>query len=232
MGTDIVIPLGTGSCWEDNELRYSLRSFEKYLSDIGRVFIVSETIPSWIQGVIQVNCPDVGNVPSTNTTVKILRACREGLSDHFLLSNDDFFLLKPFRADHFPYFFRQDLLFNIHKLDKAHHYECRKNTYLTLAKAGFQTRNFEVHCPMLFNTERFLKIMNRFPMDGLLPRSIYGNVLKLHAEQKGDYIINLPLNLPGPLDRASFFSVRFGPVNPEMKLFFELLYPQKSRWEL
>jgi len=37
---DVVYPLSNGSHWDNNELRYSLRSLEKYALNLGRVFVV------------------------------------------------------------------------------------------------------------------------------------------------------------------------------------------------
>ena len=37
---DLVIPLGMGSIWQDNEIRYCIRSFVKYFSQLGKIFIV------------------------------------------------------------------------------------------------------------------------------------------------------------------------------------------------
>jgi hypothetical protein len=34
--------LGSGSKWQNNEIRYSIRSAEKYVGNLGRVFIVGE----------------------------------------------------------------------------------------------------------------------------------------------------------------------------------------------
>ena len=47
---DVVIPLGTGSRWQDNELRYCLRSIEKNLSGVNEVVIVGEK-PKWLTNV-------------------------------------------------------------------------------------------------------------------------------------------------------------------------------------
>jgi hypothetical protein len=47
---DVVYPLGTGSVWQDNELRYSLRSLEKNFPDLGRVYVVGHK-PDWLGNV-------------------------------------------------------------------------------------------------------------------------------------------------------------------------------------
>ena len=46
---DILYVVGTGSKWDNNELRYSLRSIDKYGINIDRVFIVG-TKPDFCDG--------------------------------------------------------------------------------------------------------------------------------------------------------------------------------------
>lgn len=232
---DIVIPLGKESEWENNELRYSLRSFDKFLTGIGKIFIVGDEPPAFLQRskVAYIPFPDQWKVKERNTTAKVIEACRDKrVSTNFLLSNDDFFLLKSFNANEFPYYHRGDLLFHINKLHPHSVYaSCRRNTYIALAKNGFQTKSFELHCPIRYNKDQFLKSISLFKSDStLLPRSLYCNFLQIEGKKKGDYIINLPLN-PGPIEKNSFFTIRDGPVNGEMESFFESLYPQKSKWE-
>lgn len=229
---DIVIPLGTGSKWDDNELRYSLRSFEKYLSGFGDVFIVGEC-PGWITGVVHIPCPDIRMIGASNATNKILTACLDRrLSNNFLLSNDDFFLLKPVEAIRFPYYCRNDLMFRIEKLGNTTYARSRKKTFEYLTKNGYGTRSFEVHCPMVMNKFNFCDTMNRVDWEnGHLCRSIYGNVMNIPATKRGDYIVNLPLNLSSPIEQNQFFSIRDEMVNSYMIQLFEELYPNPSKFE-
>ena len=45
---DIVYIIGSGSKWQDNELRYSLRSIEKFGGNFGEVYIVGDRLPPFI----------------------------------------------------------------------------------------------------------------------------------------------------------------------------------------
>ena len=47
--TDVVYPIGQGSSWKNNELRFSLRSIEKYGINVGKLFIVGE-LPDFLLG--------------------------------------------------------------------------------------------------------------------------------------------------------------------------------------
>ena len=62
---DLVIPIGAGMSW-DNELRYVLRSYDKYVPDLGRVFLagpvdkLKKKYP-WLRGVELIDCDDPYN---------------------------------------------------------------------------------------------------------------------------------------------------------------------------
>ena len=68
----VVYPLGTGSKWQNNELRYSLRSLSK-ISGIGDVFIVGEK-PDWVRNVIHIPCKDVPFRKEYSIYTKIMAA--------------------------------------------------------------------------------------------------------------------------------------------------------------
>ncbi len=96
---DLMYPLGTGSSWENNELKYSLRSMEKNLPQLGKVFIVGHR-PHWLID----NCGFLEHVPlpdiheknkDANLLDKILHVCEHtDISEVFLRSSDDQLLMR------------------------------------------------------------------------------------------------------------------------------------------
>ena len=72
---DVVIPLGLGSRWEDNELRFCLRALQCNFLDLGKVWIVGEK-PEWCVNVHYLRVPDFfsGN-KDANLITKIMTAC-------------------------------------------------------------------------------------------------------------------------------------------------------------
>ena len=48
---DIVIPLSQGSKHNNWELRMALRSIERYSSFCGKVFVITDVPPAWLQNV-------------------------------------------------------------------------------------------------------------------------------------------------------------------------------------
>ena len=63
---DILYIVGTGSHWNNYELRYSLRTLEKYGKNIGRVF-VSGANPGFLSDkIIYINIPDIDIFSNTD----------------------------------------------------------------------------------------------------------------------------------------------------------------------
>lgn len=106
---NILYIVGSGSVWDNNELRYSLRSIEKNGINVGQVFIVGEK-PKFINDTIQhIYCYDKFGAcyKHNNIHFKIELAIKSGiLGDHFLISSDDHFYIKPTDFDTYPVYYR------------------------------------------------------------------------------------------------------------------------------
>ena len=109
---DILYVVGTGSTWNDNELKYSLRSIEKNGINVERVFI-GGYIPEFVnkENVICVPVADKTNVKHYN----ILNVIEEVIdstdigctqSGNFLYSSDDHFYIKPVDFNSYPIYSR------------------------------------------------------------------------------------------------------------------------------
>ena len=83
------------------ELRYSLRSIEKYLQDVEEVIIVGDNLPDWINNVTQIILPDIKGKKQLSIRRKILAALN--YTDEILFMNDDVYFLKP--SNDFPYYY-------------------------------------------------------------------------------------------------------------------------------
>jgi hypothetical protein len=167
---DIVYPLNKASRWQDNELRYSLRSVEKYLSNYGRVFVVGD-LPGWCTNVIHIPATD-RKYPARSIMEKVWLACQDDrLSENFLFMNDDHFLTKRFDAETFPYFFKGPL-FNAVR-NKTNYAETVKNT---LSILGHDAKDFDTHTPILYNKHTFPEVMKQYDWEvphGYCIKSIY-----------------------------------------------------------
>ena len=105
---DILYVVGTGSLWNNNELRYSLRSIAKNGGNVGRVFIVGYK-PNFVSDLVTyIPCDDPYDRAHKNILHKVLTAVESGLlPEHFLISSDDHFYIKQTNFDTLPVYYRQ-----------------------------------------------------------------------------------------------------------------------------
>src|SRR5690349_20419873 len=118
MAIDVVYPLGKGSRWKNNEIKYSLRSVEKHLQNYGKVFVIGEK-PNFLANVNHIPAEDKHPIPDSNIFEKLKTACEtKEISDTFLFFNDDHYLLEDFDAEKFPYFYHGTMAEYIKKRGK------------------------------------------------------------------------------------------------------------------
>ncbi|MGE4568036.1 MAG: hypothetical protein AB7C90_02500 [Bacteroidales bacterium] len=187
--TDLVYILGSGSQWNNNELRLSLRSVHQNLKGVGRIFVVGEDPGFLSPKVTRIYHPDeIGpHNADGNMALKILRACREkSLSDNFLFMNDDFIINKPVVAANIPWMHKGDMKDRPPGFWVTQPYRFRlRRTFDTLAMRGLPTMQYDYHAPMLMNKHKFPEVMQQYDFHsdvGLTFRSLYGNTLGLPAD--------------------------------------------------
>ena len=106
---DILYVVGKGfSDWNNNELRYSLRSIAKNGKNVGRVFICGY-IPGFVNRET-VNCLYLRD-EGTNKHYNIMRAIEYAVANsdigpRFLLSSDDHYYVQPTDFDKYPVYWR------------------------------------------------------------------------------------------------------------------------------
>ncbi|MBQ3474468.1 glycosyltransferase [Candidatus Saccharibacteria bacterium] len=180
--------------YENEELRYSLRSVEqnwKYRN-------------IWFCG----GCPN-GLKPDKMFPIKqegflkwdrvrdmLIKVCEnDDISENFWLFNDDFFILKPMADDMQPQY-NGELIPYIERIEKKH--QGREDAYTsrlrqannTLKKMGYTTFNYEVHKPMLINRKKALEVLKKFEGTPCF-RSLYGNYYAIGGINKHDMKIKV-----------------------------------------
>lgn len=187
---DIVIPLGKGSNWEDGELRYCLRSIQRYMINYGNIFIIGEC-PQFIKyPVIHLPCRDQGDIISRNILEKIRIACNSSLvSEEFVLFNDDYFLTDNWDADNIPYFNSGTIQSSMGTNYNEDYNEYLYNTKDLLERNKKSSLNYDIHYPIVIDKNKFMTIMEftyfYWRMGGkLLIRSIYCNYLNINSTSK------------------------------------------------
>lgn len=227
---DILYVLGKGSIKGDIELRFSLRSVEKHLQNAGHVWIVGEC-PKWLHNVNHLPFPDDRNrVPDYNIMRKISHFCEQPENPaSFLFFNDDHYLLSEFTAPDFPYFYQGSLVDYV-KLRGPDGYGRRSNNTLKYLQANdLPTKYFDIHTPILYSKQVFLKAVTNAvdwqDPDGFIIKSLYANSLKLEGTPSKDFKIN---GLPPA--NCQIFST-FPHVKSSVWRFLQEQFPDQSKYE-
>jgi hypothetical protein len=225
---DIVIPLGKGSVWDNNELRLSLRSIEKYLTGYRSIYIVGE-YPEWLQNCIHVPINDTEKISDKNIMHKIAAACLlHEVSETFIMFNDDHYLLSPYHAPGFPYYYHKNLTDYITQR-RGDIYAIRATNTLNHLKANnLPAKFFDCHTPILYNKQAFLGIVNSADWDnsrqGYIIKSLYANSLSIEGvELINDHKYQVPT--PAPLMST------FPRVSAAMRKFLFEQFDKPSKFE-
>lgn len=214
---DVLYYIGSGSSHNNDELRLSLRSLDKYCVDVDRVWVVGNK-PAFLRNVEYLWVEDSGEFWQ-NAFNKTKAAIEAGISDEFLLMNDDFFMLAPFEAKEYPYYHRGDIPLS----DDSKYQRFISDTGEYLKSLGLPFKHYGVHCPIRIEGKKYLELEKHLDK----PRSIrclYGNMyakgVKI-TDCKGDEI--------KPHRTKCFSSL----AHINEKIYQELIkrFPEPSRWE-
>ena len=255
---DIVIPLGNGSKWNNNELKYCLRSIEKYLKNYKNIYIIGEC-PDWVNKItwskdhwynkfsniqyIPILIFD-DNTPSNDILDKLKLACNMSIiSDNFIYFNDDYFLLQETDATTIPNYafvslYQQTIKegwLNWYKEYLRNTYEYLINSFNPNLKTIEEPCYYDLHYPMIINKSKFLHTFKDFKLDKFVIKSIYGNKNLLPTYINYDCKIKNTLTLKDFKDFLNnkwMFSTGDECLTDEVKEYFEELYPNKSKYEL
>ena len=213
----------------DIELRYSLRSAEKFL-DFDEVYIVGDR-PEFLQGLNHIEFIEPGADRHRNSSNKIFKVADTlEISENFIFMNDDFFLLTEMRPV-------PNYTISIDHWFKTYYSLSWRQTRM-LKTMELLSRNievFEVHAPMILNKTNILKLVNKYQLpQGSMFRTLYGNeyadeTVKLPKDYKATDDLSLQKMLK---EEPPFFSTSDElVVTPLSKKILQELYPVPSRYE-
>lgn len=226
----VVYTLGKSSMWSNNELRYSLRSIDNHLKGYGHVWIIGEK-PDWLTNVNHKPATDHKNaVPDFNIMSKLVGAVIEPeISDTFLFMNDDHYLLQDVQADQYPYYYQGTIGQHVKKRGHDGYGRRCENTEKSLKARNLPTKYFDVHYPILYQKDLFMKnVFRKYgnEKDGMILKSLYANALHIEGtEIKDCKVPHLPLN-----DLPCFST--YPTVSRKAQQFLREKFPEKSKFEL
>lgn len=243
---DIVIPLHEWTGTDNAELRYAIRSFEKFMPADNIVLVGYQ--PKWIKNVIHLPYRDDPSPYFREANIFLkLKLYIDKLNDaeDFIYANDDHFLLRAFDPTP-PYPQKGALLdaFFARTADDPY----RKTIDNTIKLGSNKQLNFDVHAPMLMNPKIFYESFD-IKENPLVDKSRvdwskkYGYLLKtLYAANKFsnyptmDAKLNEPLTLHNSLSNTlaqlPFFSCSDKAWNEVLENMLQRLFPDKSKYEI
>jgi hypothetical protein len=187
MQIDVVYKLAQGSRFDDQELRYSLRSLSNF-KNLGKVYVTGFK-PRWLQNVIHIPAedPHLAN-KDCNLINKILLACHHPeLSDLFLNMSDDQIFLKEVSIDDFINPIYDNSLLNIDRSKRPNRWKRRLiNTIETLRELNLPTNCYEAHIPTLLDKNKFPEIISKYnypEIPGMCGNTLYFNTLKARGRE-------------------------------------------------
>lgn len=183
---DLLYILGKGSKWENNELRYSLRSIEKHLSGVGSVYLIGEK-PEWIKNVHHIPFEDKKAVcKQSNIMRKIYEGTKQsGLSSDFIFMNDDHYLLQNFDVSEMKFWYDGLMSEKFKRCNYVKYANCIGHVIDEVGDGNY----FDVHTPIVYNRTLFRDVMDRFDWsmeNTYVIKSLYCNWLGIPGEYLKD----------------------------------------------
>lgn len=202
------------------ELRYSLRSIDKYLTPPFEVVIVGDQMPEWVNNVTNIELPDVRGRKQLSIKRKILAALE--YAEEILFFNDDVFLLQP--QDKFPYYW--------HGMLKKYTESGSRPLLNRLETLQKPTKHFDGHMPLIYD-QRFKEASRHFTGDVII-KSMFCNFCEIEGTFLPDcklLVDTKPEMIRRFIEGKHCFST--GPVSLKSALpVLEELFPEPSIYEI
>ena len=232
---DIFYVVGTGSKWNNNELKYSLRSLEQFGKNIDNVYIVGHK-PSFVNDNVKwISVSDIG-YPSVNHWYKVRKFFMETNIENAVYMMDDVFFTKEVDFNNYPFYQKGQLKY----YPKPNNYRTSiNNTKHVLEGLGKPITNFEVHCPITYERDKFLNMTAMFDKyrkafrQFIQVRSLYCNYngitgtftpdVKIFGKDMGKKLSKMNI--------LDCFSISNDSIKRGMGSILEKKYPNKSKWE-
>ena len=219
----------------DEEMKYSLRSLEKYVSDVGRVFITGDC-PLFVKksSIIHTLENDIG-VPTINHWWKVSQTIKKtDIGQKFVLMYDDIFFVKPTKLENYPFYCKGNL--EDKPFEGIYRKSCGK-AYEWLKNHGEETEDCELHIPCIYERDKFLELDKIYEpikdkKDGMVVRSIYGNKFKHSLPLRRDIKIRLSNEtVEQVIGDADCFSVSDWVFNNNVYPWLKEHFPERSKYE-
>lgn len=236
---DVVYIYAEGlSKWREQELKYSLRSLEKYGRNYNKVWIIGDK-PEYLNDKINhiPQTDDLSHSKERKICEKIITACQtEGISDPFVAANDDYFLTREIDLSEIKYYYQHTLEDKIKQKQKIDIYKISlQNTDEALKEKGLPTLHYDIHYPIIYIKHLFKQAMSQYgwtKKGGYVIKSLYANTMLIEGEERADCKIFYSHSrnwIRKRISEVDLFST--GDITRAMAEILQELYPDKSKFE-
>lgn len=229
---DLVIPYLFQN--DSIELKYALRSFEKYMK-YDNLILIGIDRPDWLANFNHIPFRDDPQPAFREANIFLkLKYYIDKFSngEEFIFANDDQYLLTEW--DGLPPYPNKGTLY-ANKICRLSNDPYKTTIQNTIQLLGGTAHNLDVHAPMCMDPYIFNLMFDQVKWAtpyGYLLKSIYGH--RHETYDSDDLKFNKPTHLmqPSSLQGYDFFSTNNPAITAETIPFFETLYPVKSRHEI
>jgi len=244
-GIDVVIAMAEAPDRDDDQLRYALRSIEKHLAGVAKVWVVGHK-PKWLKNVNHVPFPKGYEGHNDSGLLRsLMRVCMEAeLSAKFLFMGEDQCLLSEVNKEDFKPYYLQDLYETV--AWNGSEAEARlKHTFDKLRSENKPAYHFEGHIPYLYDKGDFSKNMLAYlngDEQGYAINTLYMNNCLNGTSLEATLQVNgVRAAIGGSLDHEGkirdlmrgkkFLMYHDKSMSPALKKVLEGLFPDPSQFE-
>lgn len=195
--TTIVIPYRV-EVHAGTELKYCLRSIEKYLTGWDMIYIIGEIMPAFRFGIGTINDGKLRDIEKRivdqparkefNIYSKILAACElDEVSENFLMWHDDHYLNKPLNVSEIKHWYSGTLQDDLKRPSSARYRSDIQQTILLLNNVlgNKDFKNYDIHVPCIFNKSLFKMIFKDMNSEVCI-KSYYAEMAGVKGEEMQD----------------------------------------------
>lgn len=233
--TDLVYILGTGSQWNNNEIRYSMRSVEKNVPH--RNIVIVGYLPRFARNVVHVPCRDPYRNKLQNSIHKTAKIVKEKrISERFAIMNDDFFFLKP--LEKILNFYKGSMaeMIRTHPTKNGYYFEAAKRTRDMLKEKGIVPKDYSLHYPMILEKRKVARILSMFDhrAEGYLFRTVYANYYNLGGYvRKDSKVKSMPELKMKRIKQSDMISTSDGiAMQSSFREWIHKKFPEPSKYEI
>ena len=235
-----------GSKWDNNELRYSLRSLEKFGTNVGNIYVVGYNPGFLSDKVTFIDCSNIYKSKQKNIIFAIQYAVEHSnIDENFLYSSDDHFYIKETDFENYPYFCKGKLLGKVYGKNRFRKYFYSLiETRILLKKYGLTYYNFSQHGNTHFSRKGIKEAKQlieesyntRYGCEPtcLILNTVFSYDKFLITERKDLKIkdeIKSKKDLIKLISNREVFSIADINIENGVREYLEELFPEKSKYE-